>query len=63
MNDLSGSSRDSLRARIEAAERRNAERSLADHLHGIRVHESAVFMRYRHDLTHGLNHAGLVVRP
>lgn len=30
MNDLSTGSRDSLRARIEAAERRNAERSLTD---------------------------------
>jgi ElaB/YqjD/DUF883 family membrane-anchored ribosome-binding protein len=30
MNDLSGPARDSLRARIEAAERRNAERSIAD---------------------------------
>lgn len=30
MNDLSGPARDSLRARIEAAERRNAERNLAD---------------------------------
>lgn len=30
MNDLSSPPRDSLRARIEAAERRNAERSLAD---------------------------------
>ncbi|MFN4019087.1 MAG: hypothetical protein ACK4IC_01060 [Erythrobacter sp.] len=30
MNDLSSPARDSLRARIEAAERRNAERSLAD---------------------------------
>lgn len=30
MNDLSGPMRDSLRARIEAAERRNAERNLAD---------------------------------
>ncbi len=30
MNDLSGTPRDSLRARIEAAERRNAERNLAD---------------------------------
>lgn len=30
MNDLSTGPRDSLRARIEAAERRNAERSLAD---------------------------------
>lgn len=30
MNDLSSAARDSLRARIEAAERRNAERSLAD---------------------------------
>lgn len=30
MNDLSGPTRDSLRARIEAAERRNAERNLAD---------------------------------
>jgi ElaB/YqjD/DUF883 family membrane-anchored ribosome-binding protein len=30
MNDLSGTPRDTLRARIEAAERRNAERTLAD---------------------------------
>jgi hypothetical protein len=30
MNDLSSTPRDSLRARIEAAERRNAERSIAD---------------------------------
>lgn len=39
------------------------ERCLADHLHGIRVHESAVFMGYRRDFAHGLNDAGLVIGP